>query len=159
MAGTQSLKQLLHGVAGARDYQIRCNFRERNQDEGAIRQAGVGNLEAGRMDDLVSVEEDVEIEGAGAIRDGRGAVTPEFALDAEELIEKFACGQVRFEGEDGIEETRLIGEADGDCGVERRARGDTAEGCQAIGGGGQRGFWWTGGSGNVGAEGYVGGRH
>ena len=64
------------------------------QDKGAIGQARVRNLEVRLVNDLVPVDEDIEIEGAGAVGDGCGAVAAEFALDPEQMIEKLARRQV-----------------------------------------------------------------
>ena len=81
------------------------------------------DFQAGLGEDEIAVEENVEVEGAGAVRDGGGAVAAEVALDGEEGVEEIARGEMRFEGDDGVEEAGLVGEADGRGGVERGARG------------------------------------
>jgi len=119
----------------------------------------MGNLEAGSVNRLIAVKQEIEVEGTGAVGDGGGAVAAEFALDLEQPVEKFARGQVGFKREDGVEEARLVGQANGSGGVERRALGDAAEGGEAIRSGRESGFRRPGGTGNVGAEGDVSGGH
>ena len=132
---------------------MRSDFVERNEDEGALGEARVGDLETGLGDDEIAVEKDVEVEGARAIGNGGGAIAAEFALDGEEGGEEIAGSKRGFEGEGGVEEERLIGEADGGGGVERRLRGDAADCGEARGSRGERGFRGAGGAGEIGSEG------
>jgi hypothetical protein len=154
---------LRDGAAGAGIAKIGSDFVQRDEDEGALGEAGVRDFQAGLGEDEIAVEENVEVEGAGAVRDGGGAVAAEVALNGEECGEKIARGKIRFEGEDGVEEAGLInkagGETDGGSGVERGARGDAAEGGEALDGGGERGFGRAGGAGEIRAEGDVGEGH
>jgi hypothetical protein len=85
------------------------------------------DFEAGFREDEVGVEEEVEVEGAGAVGEGGGAVAAEEALDGKEGLEKDARGEIGREGDDGVEEAGLIGKADRRGGVERGAGGDAPE--------------------------------
>ena len=98
---------------------MRGDLSERDEDEGAGREAGMRDFEVGLGDDLIAEEEDVEVEGAGAVAKAGCAVAAEFALDGEEIFEEGARGEVGFEGDDGVEEAGLVGETDGLGGVER----------------------------------------
>lgn len=156
-------EELRDGAAGAGIAGMGSDFVQRDEDEGALGEARVRDFQAGLADDQIAVEENVEVEGTGAVGDLSGAVAAKVALDREESGEEIARGKIRFEGDDGVEEAGLInkawGETDRGGGVERGARGDAAEGGEALGGGGERGFGRAGGAGQVGAEGDVGKRH
>ena len=111
------------------------------------------------VQDHVAEEEEVEIERAGAVGDACGAVAPEVFLDGEQALEQRARGEACFKRDDGVEEAGLLGEADGRGGVERGARGDVAEGGEALGCGGECGLRRAGVAGQVGAHANVGGVH
>ncbi len=71
------------------------------------------DFEGGLADDEVAVEEDVEVEGAGTVGEGGGAVAAEVALDGEEGVEEWARGERGFECDDGVKEAGLINDAGG----------------------------------------------
>lgn len=79
--------------------------------EGAFGHAGMGDDEAGGVDDLAAIQEDVEVEGAWAVGDAVGAVAAEAALDLEEMAEEELGIETGFESDGGVEEGGLIGEA------------------------------------------------
>ncbi len=74
-------------------------------------------------------------------------------------MEKWARRKIGFKSDDGVEEARLIGEADGSRGIKRRTRGDAAQRANVLEGRGERSIWRPGGAGKVGAEGDVGEGH
>jgi hypothetical protein len=157
--GREVRKEFSDGEAGGRNAQVGRNFGEGYEDEGALREAGMRNFKAGLGEDEVAIEEDVEVEGAGAVGNGGGAVTTEETLDEKEGGEKGARSERGVKGEDGIEETGLICEADGGGGIQRGTRSDASDGREVREGRGERGVWMTGRAGKVGAEGYVGKGH
>jgi len=138
---------------------LRCDLAERDEDEGAFGEAGVGNDKTGPTDNEVAIEQDVQVEGARAIGDAGGAVTPKVLFDEEQGAEEFKGGQVCLKRGGGIEKAGLLGEADGLGGVERGAGKYAAKGVEARSRGSQRGIWGSGGAGQVGAHSDVGGAH
>ena len=103
------------------------DFGEGDEDEGALGEAGMRDFEIELRKDEVVVEEEIKVEGAGAVGEGGGAVTAEAALDGEKSVKERARCEIGFKGNDGVEEAGLIGKADGRGGVERGAGGDAAE--------------------------------
>ncbi len=125
---------------------------EGDENKGALGKTRVGDIEAGLANDQVSIEDDVEIERARAIGRAGDAVAAEFALEGEKRAEKLEGGEIGFKSDDGIEKARLLGEAGGRGGVERGARRDVADGGEASGGSGERGFRRAGRAIEVGAK-------
>ena len=117
------------------------------------------DFKAGLGEHETAIEEDVEVEGAGSVGDGSGAIASEGALDGEKSVEKWARRKIGFKSDDGVEEARLIGEADGLSGIERGTRGDAAERANLLKGRGERSIGRPGGAGKVGAESDVGEGH
>ena len=117
------------------------------------------DFEAGLGEDEIAVEEDVEVEGAGTVGNGAGAVASERALDGEKRVKEPARREIGFKRNDGVEEARLIGEADGLGGIKRGTRGDAAQIANVLQGRGKRDIGRPGRAGKVGAEGDGGDRH
>jgi len=113
------------------------------------------NLKAGLREDEIAVEENVEVEGAGTVWDGGGAITTEETLDEKEGGEEGSRSECGVKDDDGVEEAGLIGEADGGGGIEPGTRGDASDGRELLEGSGERGVGMAGEAGKVGAEGYV----
>ena len=67
---------------------MRGDFIERDEDEGALGEAGMRNLKVELGNDEIAVEENVEIEGAGAVGGSQGAVAAVVALDGEQSMKK-----------------------------------------------------------------------
>lgn len=111
------------------------------------------------MKDEVSVEQDVEIEGARAIEYAGRAVAAEFALDEEERVEERGRGEIGFEGHDSVDEARLRGESHRRGGVKGGTADDAADGGKAIDGGGEGSLRRPGGTSDVGAHPDVSGLH
>lgn len=117
------------------------------------------NLEIRFANDGLAKEKDVEIERARAVRDARGAVAAELALDCQQPFEQSTRAELGFEGDDGIEKARLIGESDRCSGVKTGAGNDTAQQRHAFDGGSERDLRWAGWARQVGAEADVSSRH
>lgn len=152
-------EELSGGKAGGRNREIRSDFCERDEDECALGKAGMRDFQNGLSEDKIAVEEDIEVEGAGSAGDGGGAIAAERSLDGEERVKQWARCEIGFKSDDGVEETRLIGKADGLGGIERRTRSDAAEFCDLLERGGQRGVGRACGAWKVGAEGDVDEQH
>lgn len=152
-------EELCSGEAGARIDGVGSDFGEGDEDKGALGEAMMRDFEVELREDEVVVEEEIEVEGAGAVGDGAGAIAAEVALDGKERVEKDARGESGGESDDGVEEAWLIGKADRRSGVKRGAGGDAAVRSEEREGGGERCVGWAGGAGEVGAEGDVGKGH
>ena len=85
------------------------------------------NLEARLADPFVSIHQNIQVQGARAIANCGEAVSPEFLFDAEQGVQQSAGGEIGLQGDDGVEETGLVGEPDGFGGVERRTGKDASE--------------------------------
>jgi hypothetical protein len=116
------------------------NFREGDQDEGSFGHARVGDFEIRLADGQVAEEQDVQIEGAGAVLETGSPLATELLLDAEQAVEEFAGGEGRFEFHDRVQEAGLGGKAHGLSGIEGGAASDLAEGIEAVCGGRESGF-------------------
>ena len=110
------------------------------------------DFETGLGEDEIAVEEDVEVEGARTIGDGARAIAAEEALDEEKIVKQLARREIGIKGDDGVEEARLIGEADRRGGIERGTRGDAAERGDLLESRGEGGIGRACGAGKVGAE-------
>jgi hypothetical protein len=86
--GREICEELCNGEAGTRIAESGSDFGQGHEDKGALREAGMRNLKAGFREDEIAVKENVEVEGAGAIGDGVGAVTTEEVLDEKEGSEE-----------------------------------------------------------------------
>ncbi len=106
------------GSAAVGIAQVGRDFVQRDEDEGALGEARMRDFKAGLAEDEIVVEENVEIEGARAVRNTGGAVAAEFTLDEENGAKQFERRQSCFESYDRVEKAGLIGEAHGLGGVE-----------------------------------------
>ena len=134
-------------------------FVERNENEGALGQARVGNFEIRFADAEIVVEENVEVEGAGAVGEAGGAVAAELLFDGQQGVEQLARSEYCFKGDDGVDKAGLRGEADGRGGIERGAADDATKRGKARGCGGQRDVGQAGVAGQVRAHSDVSGVH
>jgi hypothetical protein len=150
---------LCHGALPGDDHQIWCNFLKWYENEGSLGETGVRNVEVGFVENQGSEQQDIEVEGAGAVGNAGGAVAAKLALDAKKGGEEGGGREVRFESDDGVDEAWLVGESDGRGGIEGRPADDLADGSESLGGGGESGFRRTGGAGDVGAHSDVSGLH
>jgi hypothetical protein len=143
------------GMAGAGIAEGGSDFSEGNEDEGALGETGMRNFKAGRCEDEVAVEEDVKVEGAGAVGDGGGAVATEVALYGEKSVEEIEWRERSIECDDSVEEAGLIRNAHRLSGIERGTGSDAAERGDVRECGGESGVWRAGRTGKVGAEGDI----
>ena len=132
---------------------------EGDENEGALVEARVRDFKGGLVQNEVTINDDVEIEGTGAVLNSGRTVAAEVAFNGEERAKEFERGERGIEGDNGVEEAGLADETDGSSGVERGAAGDAAEGGEATEGCGECGVWRADGAGEVGTEGDVGDGH
>ena len=90
------------GEAGTRIAERGSDFGKGYEDEGALHEAGMRNFKAGLREDEIAVKENVEVEGAGTVGDGGGAITTQEALNEKEGIEEGARSERGFDGDDGV---------------------------------------------------------
>ncbi len=86
--------------------------------------------ETGCVDDLITVGEDVEIEGPGA--PSPIANTAGHPLDLEKTFEKVVWSDIGVESNNSVEVVILVGTTHRSRLVDRGTRGDDAEVCQAA---------------------------
>jgi subtilisin family serine protease len=68
--------------------------------------------EARLLDDAVSVEQQVEVEGSGTVLGNCEPVAAEMALDVEQRVEQLARRKIRLELDRTVQEARLVDDAD-----------------------------------------------
>jgi hypothetical protein len=89
----------------------RIELRERLQGEPALVQAGVRDGEAGLVELLLAVDEQVEVDRPRA-EAGAAAGAAEPALDLEQAQEQSARGELRVERDGCVDEAGLVEIAD-----------------------------------------------
>jgi len=87
------------------------DFGQGCEDEIAQEHARMGNLEVGRIDDVVAVEKDVEIDEARAF--GEGFFAAHLRFDVAEGSEELRSREVSLRFEDGVKEPGLVKVIDG----------------------------------------------
>jgi len=102
IAGGKIGQELRGGETGTRIAESGSDFGERYEDECALRESGMRNFKAGLRKDEIAVKENVEIERAGAVGDGGGAIASEEALNEKEGGEEGARGERGVKDDDGI---------------------------------------------------------
>jgi len=132
---------------------------KRYKNEGALGKAGMGNVDVGLVKDEVSIEEDVEVEGAWPVGNPRGTVAPEGVLEVEQRVQKRRRGEACIQGNNGVDEARLIRKTNGRSGVKGRTAEDAAKGGESLGRRGKRGLRRAGRAGDVGSHSDIGDRH
>ena len=111
------------------------NFCERLKNEKTVRDAGVRQLQAGRVAREPVHGQQVEVERARSAGDAGGAVATKGVLDVEEALEERFRLKIGFQRYDGIGEVGLIQVADRIGLVEAGSRGnETASGHGKNGG-------------------------
>ena len=105
--GREIGEELSGGEAGAGIDDAGSDFNEGDEDKGALGEAGMREFEVELREDEVSVEEEVEVEGARAVGEAGGAVAAEEALDGKQGVEEDARGEIGRESNDGVEEAGL----------------------------------------------------
>jgi len=100
--GREIREELCSGEAGTRIAEIGSDFGERYENEGALCEAEMRNFKAGFREDEIAIEENVEVESAGAVGDCGVAVTTEETLDEKEGGEEGARSEHGVKEDDGI---------------------------------------------------------
>ena len=155
----QSIEQLRHDFAVAGIDSLRRDFAERNKDECTLGETRMGNLQARFTDSKVSKQKDIQIERSGSVWNAGGTVAAKLPFDGQQRVKESARDKVCVKRDDGVGEARLLGEAYGFSGVERRARDNTAVRFEAKKRGSQCCRWRSGLAGKVGAHSDVGRVH
>ena len=93
------------------------------QDKGPLLEPGVGELQALEPDGLLSVVQDVDVEGPRLVPRPGQAFAPEVLLDVEQGIEQLYRGQFCFKGEAEVQEFTPV-KAPGRRSVHRAYRPD-----------------------------------
>jgi len=91
--------------------EVRGEVRQRDEDEGALVQARVGEGQPGDAEDEVIVKEDVHVNQARA--PAYGCHAAEISLEVFEMFEEGGRLQVRFGAHDHVQEGGLVGDAPG----------------------------------------------
>jgi len=117
------------------------------------------NLQARLADPLVPVHQNIQIQRAWPITDAGRAVTSEFPLNAQQAVKQGARVEFGREGDNGVQETGLVGEAHRFRRVQRRTPDYAAQGFEAIRCGGEGCLGVAGRAGEVRAHPDVGGVH
>ena len=100
---------------------------ERDQNESALRQTRMGNYQAWLADDQIAEKQNVQIEGARTIGDAGCSISSKFLFDCEEPIQQGLRVEDCFEGDNGIDEARLVGKSYRLSGVKRRSTRNVAQ--------------------------------
>lgn len=101
---------VLDRPAGGGMKQVRRDGSERFQDESAIEHTGVGDGEVWLLKDGVAEQQDVEIDGARSVADGSDAA--EGTFDIEQDREQGTGVERGVDGDDLVQERRLVEVAD-----------------------------------------------
>lgn|GEM_PF-7023325 len=104
-------EQILDGEAEGRVDQARSDLAKRLQNKAAKMQPGVGDGKAVFSKDVLIPEQNVEIDGAWAVRNGAHA--PKFSFDAAKGLKELEGAQFGADAGGRIEKLSLILEADG----------------------------------------------
>ena len=132
---------------------------KRDENEGTLGEARMRKREIELGQDQIAHQDQVEIEGAWAVGSGACAIAAEVVLDGEEELEELMRRESGLKSENGVDEPRLLSEADRRSGVERGTSGDGAECFKARCCCGESGFGRAGLTGEIGAESNVGEGH
>jgi hypothetical protein len=130
-------EQVRDGAVECGVEQVWGDFGEGGEDEAALVHGGVGQGEVGVGEDLgvssfSDVEEEIEVDDAGALRWDGGAVATHGVLDGEKATEDVERASIGFEERGGVEEARLVEIADGVGCVKAGDGGDLAEIGEAV---------------------------
>jgi hypothetical protein len=83
----QRLQQLCHSFSVAGIDGLRRNLSEGNQDEGALGQPGVGNLQVRFADEEIPEQQNIQIQRPGPVGDAGGPVAAKLLLDGQQPVE------------------------------------------------------------------------
>jgi hypothetical protein len=114
-AGPQLQQQFFHLCARSGVPRVRGYLIEGNKHESALSQAGMWNLKARLAHRQIAIQKNVQIQGARAIQNGADAVPSEVTFNGEQRIQQVAGAELCFDCGCRIQESRLVGIADGRC--------------------------------------------
>ena len=97
-----------------------CNLVQRNENECALGQSGVGNLKRSPADYEIVKEKNIHVESARAVLKIENAIPPEVLFDEQQSAQQLERCQIGFQRRDRVEKARLIGKSHWGSGVERR---------------------------------------
>ena len=89
----QRLEELSDDGSGTGIAEVRGDLCKRDEDKGALVKARVRDFKGGFVENEVTINDHVEIEGAGAVRDSCGTVAAEVTLNSQKRGEKFERGE------------------------------------------------------------------
>jgi len=104
----QSLQQLSDGLCAARGNQSWGYLRQWLKNKQPLGETWVGELEMCRVDDMVAVEQEIEVQRAGAVLDAGRTVASEGALQAQQLVQQRFRGQLRGQRHYAVGEHGLV---------------------------------------------------
>lgn len=107
--------------------ELRSNLGQWNENKGALMHTWMRQLQRGRIQDYIAKEDQVEIEGAGAVGDAVAAVAAEIALDGQEAVKQRLGIKIGVECDSGVQKGRLVRVAHGLGGVAAGSGGDPAQ--------------------------------
>ena len=132
----QRFEQFRRGSAAAGIERRGRDFSQRDEHEGAISQAGMGDLQIRFFDSEMVEQQNIQVKCAWAVGDACGAVAVERVLDGQKSAKQLPRIQICFQRYDRVYKARLIGEADRGGRIERGAGKDAAQRFQPRDGGG-----------------------
>ena len=107
----QESEQMGHCRSITRNEGLRRDLVERNEDECALGQSRMRNLQIGFTEAKVSHHQDIQVERARAVAHAGGAVASELKLEVEQRVEQSMRGETCFKRYDCVEKPGLVGEA------------------------------------------------
>jgi hypothetical protein len=118
---------LFHGHPKTRSRNVRSNFGQWDQDEGAFSQARVRNLQTRLAELDVAEEQNVEIKRSGAVADGTRAVAAKLLFDGQQLVQEMPGLQVGLERYHSVDKSWLADESNRCGGIKPRPRDHAAK--------------------------------
>ena len=110
-SGTGGRQEFRNRHSGHRVNPVSRDFGQRLEHECPLAKARVGNDQSGFVRDNAAVQHEIEIQRTWTVLDGAHAAEPPF--DLEERLEQIARRQSGDASRRGVEESRLIRQADG----------------------------------------------
>lgn len=102
--------------APAREVQVGGDFCQGDEDKGTQVQPGVRQGQVGRIDDGLTVEQQVQVQGAGGVGDGADSALVLFFC--QEGFKHLLGREARFQGRYRIDKVGLVRESHGGCQVQ-----------------------------------------
>jgi len=112
LSGFQSLQDLAGRPLEYWVNHVWGDLGERFEDETTFVHCRMRDSKSGSVDHAIVVKQQIEVDGARALRHRGGAVAAEFALDGEQGFHQFLGRQSGLDAHDGVHEVWLRGVAD-----------------------------------------------